>query len=188
MKRDTTEMLLIVGIIVMAANLMLNFFTFLGPADLIPGKQSGTAQVNVPTRVSMRLNVNTVNFGSLDNGQSDNTLDAIPAPFEIENTGNVKADINIGATDLWTEAPNPSLSFQFQSAEKESGSVDAPADLVLSWTNIPPTASAVKFATHFNSRGNRDELYGHISLLVPADEASGAKTATVTFTASQAAP
>ncbi|MFO7872222.1 MAG: hypothetical protein R6U26_01105 [Candidatus Undinarchaeales archaeon] len=81
----------------------------------------------------------------------------------------------------------PVSYYQFQSAESETGStVDETSDLVTTWTNMPNSTAPATFATNFKFPNANDELYGHIGITVPDDEPAGAKSSTVTFTASQA--
>lgn len=137
--------------------------------------------------VSITLIVNTVNFGTLYPTNTSNTTANNPPPFVIQNDGSVDVNITTEATNLWSAISNPSIYYQFQSALNETNSVPDPnTDLVTVWTNIPLTASPVKFATRLNSSNENDELKGHINITVPSDEPAGDRTSTVTFTASQA--
>jgi len=156
----------------------------------VTGLPAGTTQANVAASTVITLPVSTINFGSVTLNSVDDTEDNTPPPFQIQNDGNVNVNITIGATALWagTGAAVTSSYYQFKSAENESGSVvNATADLVTTWTNIPISPdAAVKFATNVKFANANDLLNGHVKITVPSDEPAGAKTSTVTFTASQA--
>lgn len=153
------------------------------------GFATGVANVTIPAKVQISLPVNTIDFGNLEISATNDTSDMDPAPFEIKNDGSVNVNITVEATDMFsgTGGANPSTYYQFKSAEKEAGSVvNDTTDLVTTWTNMAATGNAVNFTTNFKFPNANDELYGHIKLTVPDDESAGAKSSTVTFTASQA--
>jgi len=187
--KNVTQVLLIVAIIVIIVNIIMNFSLLYQSGDLLAGQQTGIARVFVLETVSLTLPVSTVDFGSLNNGDIDDTLTAPPDSLQLENNGNVMADITIQAgDDLWDDAAGTSAYFQFQSEENEAGSIDPTGSVVGSWTNIPISPdAAVTFATKLKHQGANDLLNGHVSVEVPADEGSGQKESTITFTASKSA-
>jgi len=169
--------------VVVAIGILFTALPFLESGDRILGMQ-----VKPPPghyKVSMTLNVDSIDFGSMDNGASDDTLDFAPGAFELENDGQAKLDVRIEATNLWDSEQNPSTYFQFQSAEKEVGAVDDPStDLVTVWTNVPETDNPVFAVRNFNKQNPRDEVYVHIRVEVPLEEGAGVKSTEVKFTIS----
>ena len=179
----------LIPIVLVVLGLILNTAYILGPSErnLISGnagypglEESEGTGVGI---ISISLDVTTVDFGQLNNGETDDTTDFSPPPLDLQNTGNRQVDVTIMADDLWGSVPNPSRYFQFMSAEAETGSVDNPAtDLVTSFTDLP--SSPTLFARKFHSYLARDELYGHIKIIVPEEEEAGEKESVIVFTAS----
>lgn len=168
-------------------------YNFTGNSSL--KTQSGTplteyqpAQTISVTAVAISLPVNSINFGTMNLNDTNDTLDSIPQPFIIQNDGSVSVNITIEATNLWSDsgAANPSSYYRFQSAENETGSVPSTSDLVTTWTNIASIGNAIKFATRLNYTDSNDTLKGHLYVLVPSEEAGGAKSSEIIFTAAPA--
>jgi len=175
-----SEKTILIMIALVAAGIVLNSLLsgMLMPGTMIHGKLAGPPGHGAAIR--LKLNVDAIDFANLDNGQEETTADYDPNPFELENNGKSMVDVDIKGSDIWEEEPNPSEHYQFQSAEKEPGSVNDPLrDLVNEWTGL--SDSPAKFATNFKPRKKTDELYGHIRILVPLDEGAGEKSSTLTF-------
>lgn len=187
--------LLLASIVLSVGSLSLNFGLLGVPrvgapeAELpITGYATGTASATVASVVSISLPVSTVSFGSLNNDGTANTFTDSPAPFTVRNDGTVNVNLTINATDLWsgTGGANPSSNYQFNTTLNETGSVvNATSDLT-STTNMPAAGSPATLATRLKFQSANDAINVEISITVPNDEAAGAKSSTVTITASQA--
>jgi len=191
---------LLIGLVVLSIGISLfgttaivsKLSNFGANMNLISGATTtptGVANVTVPALVSISLPVASIDFGSLEIGVSNDTTDDIPPPFTLQNDGTKNVNVTIGAADLFsgTGAGNPSSYYKFSSAESEAGSViNTTIDLISVATNMPTTGSPVKVATNLKFPNAFDLLKVHIYVTVPGDEPAGAKSSTVTFTASQA--
>lgn len=61
----------------------------------VTGKAAGEVQAFNDCVVSFVLDPDTVNFGNVTQGESDNTVDDNPAPFLVNNTGTVALNVSI---------------------------------------------------------------------------------------------
>lgn len=166
------------------SNLGGNIIT--GQATATP---TGVANVTIPSLVYISLPTSSIDFGSVEVNVADDTTDNNPLPFTLQNDGSKNVNVTIGAANLFTGtgASNPSSYYQFSSAESESGSViNTTLDLISSATNMPATGSPVKVASNLRFPNAYDIIKVHMYITVPNDEPAGAKSSTVTFTASQA--
>ena len=148
---------------------------------------TGTANVTVPERTYITLTMSSIDFGDLDPTANNDTTDDSPAPFALRNDGTVNVNVTIKATDLFSDAANPSSAYQFKSRVDESGSViNSTSDLVTSLTNMPNSTSAVSVVKRFKFASVFDQVFIDIGVTVPADETAGVKSSTVTLTAIKA--
>ncbi|MEM5798333.1 MAG: right-handed parallel beta-helix repeat-containing protein [Candidatus Aenigmatarchaeota archaeon] len=160
-----------------------------GILQLGQGTGGGNVTVTILTSITISLPVDTVNFGTMQLGQSDNTTDNSPPPFILQNDGSVPVNITINATQLWYSSLGSGTSsyYQFKTECNESSCVPDPDnDLVTSWTNIPINEQAILACSNLRFIDNQDTVKIHIKVTVPVDEPAGSKNSTVTFTASQA--
>ena len=199
MVTNTWLAVLLLGSIVLSfGSLSVNFGLFGGAPQgqiqpgLLPitGQATGTASATVASVVSITLPVSTVSLGSLNNNDNQITTDFVPAPFTVGNDGTVNINLTINATDLFTgtSAANPSSFYQFNATLNETGSVvNATVDFPsTTFTNMPATGSPATLATRLKFANANDLLNIHINITVPSDEPAGAKSSTITVTASQA--
>ncbi|MEW6063217.1 MAG: hypothetical protein AB1571_02510 [Nanoarchaeota archaeon] len=150
---------------------------------------TGVVNISVVKLVFISLPVASIDFGSLEVNQNNNTIDDSPLPFQLQNDGTTNANVTIGASDLFTGtgASNPSSYYQFKSSLNESGSViNSTLDLVNEWINMPTTGSPIKVVSNLKYQDLNDLVKVHINVTVPSDEPAGAKSSTVIFTGYQA--
>jgi hypothetical protein len=178
-ENDTQKYALaVVAAVVLAAVLILGLDA-LGFAT----KVEGTSAVTVVGTVVITLPTSTVNLGSLAQSSSNNT--AAWTPFNLSNDGNVKVNVTINASSLWSTAANPTSNYQFAANESWEGvcySVESATTL----TNMYASGSATKFLTQLNYTDACDTAEIEIAVTVPSNEPTGAKTSTVSFIASEA--
>jgi len=168
--------LAVVAVLVVAA-------AFIGGLSSL-GLITGTTQLNVAVSVAISLPVSTVDFGSMSTSQTNDTSDSIPGPFEIQNDGNVRVNVTINATDLFSTASNPTANYRFAANTSSEGTCFDTGSSTTAWTNMPSTAT--RFLTYLNFTDSCDLAEVEIEVTVPANEPAGAKSSTVTFLASQA--
>lgn len=177
--------LVVIGILFTA----LPLFT---PDNRIAGNQFvinlGPPATDPPQKIlSIILTQSSIDFGGMDIGEARDTLGFSPSPFVLENNGKIAADVEMYADDLWDSTANPSVFYQFLTAESEPGSVVDPlTDLVTTFTDIPPEGSNVAAIENFKSQNPNDEVFIHLRVEVPTGEMTGDKESVVTFKASAA--
>ncbi len=139
--------------------------------------------------ISLPLANNTVNFMGLGQGASNNTATYNPKPFIIQNDGNVRVNITVGATSLFNTSTNPTSNYQFaantSSITGGEGTCFFTPHSNMSATNMPLTAGAGQLLHLLNFTDSCDEAECEIYVTVPAVEAAGAKSSAVSFTSVQ---
>jgi hypothetical protein len=142
-----------------------------------------------PRKIEFQAEINailindTVSFGSLGMGATNNTTDNSPWPFLIQNDGNAFFNISINATDLWNTASNPSEYFRYKVDNKtgEEGSFNWSASQT-SWRNITGATQEIAIV-RFNWSDATDSAEVDILVTVPPSEGIGDRESTVTFEA-----
>jgi len=164
--------------------------------------QEGFVNINVPSAIGVEVDAvyDTVSFGVLALGVSDDTTDNVPLPILIRNEGSVLADVQIEANDLWTSpsrlasdyrfsisVPNPAALTLTESGLAADTCVPTPCfdplGSITVATNMPITpllpANAIDDLEFTDAN---DEAEMDIYITVPSDEPFGAKSSTVTVT------
>lgn len=171
-------------------------------APLVTGfTVAGTATVNVSETLAISLPRSVVSFGNQSTGDSNETRETAtsntPLPFTLQNDGNMWINVTIYAGNLFTsaEAANPSAYFRANSTENEAGVFNGTGPVPgvgngtsgsynITWINMHTVADPALIAAGMNFATAADLANVNINITVPSTEASGNKTATVTFTAS----
>src|SRR3989344_2596418 len=158
----------------------------------------GTVSASVQATVDIFLKNATVNFGAVQVGASyDTSVNYSNASqFLLRNDGSVKVNVTITTTWLWTSVCVAS-HFRFN-VTNASGNTSVPSNCnnynQSTWYNIPNSddleCSPLIFPSgavcNLNFSDGNDYARIDIQVTVPTGESAGSKTATVTFTASQA--
>ena len=149
----------------------------------------GLVNVTVNRSLAFTLTPTSVNFTGLTQGDSDNTTDLTPKPFNLTNDGNVLINISIAVTTLWQTAASPTALFQCRCGNT---TVDGNCSMLVfpsfndSFRNCP-TATTV-FIPFLDWDNSNDTNYLHINVTVPSGEPGGFRESTITFTAADAKP
>jgi len=165
------------------AGIMIGGMSALGYNTIV-----GTVSLTVLSSITISFSGSnsTVNFLSLASGASNDTTTNNPYPFVIENDGNVKVNVTIGATNLWNTSANPSTNYRFAASSNGEGQCFDPIGSNTSATNMPPTAGAGRLMAYLNYTDTCDEAEVNIYVTAPSGEGAGAKTSTVALVSSQA--
>jgi hypothetical protein len=150
------------------------------------GRENVTGIMNfsvLPT-VSITLIRNSVDFGTMTQSQTNDTSDNVPLPFEIRNDGNVKVNITVNATDLWSTATNPSQYYKAAANASTEGITYNTACTLTNYTNMPSVQTL--FMCFLDWLDASDQAVLELNVTVPIDEGAGAKNSTVTILATQA--
>lgn len=146
------------------------------------GAWAATRNIGIQSSIVASLPNSTVNFGSFVSGTNDTTNDA-PLPFLMQNDGNCLLNVTINATDLWTNAANPSNYYQYKSDNKsgEEGGFDWDQSQT-SWANM--SSSPVVMMVELNWSDSKDSFEVDLNVTVPDQEVAGSKASTVYFVSS----
>jgi hypothetical protein len=161
------------------------------------GYVAGTTSLTVTATATLAITNNTVDFGGLGQSQSNNTRGYQAKPFLLQNDGNVKLNVNISGTSLFSTTANPTSNYQFAAnysnntgltaglpgAEGtcfDTGSTNSTTTL----TNVPLGGSPLYVIGQLNYTDTCDEAEVEISVTVPSNEPTGPKSSTVLFVGS----
>jgi hypothetical protein len=135
------------------------------------GEWSSTYNFTLTQEISCSLPVPTVEFGSFTLFQTKNTTSGSPGPMIVENTGNVLANININATELFNSTLRNSSNVQFAIDENETG---AYASASTNFTDLNMTQ--VLAITNLGYEDSADAAEIELKVTVPDEESAGDKT------------
>lgn len=204
---DALAVLVVVAIVLTVGSFGLSAGLFGGGVPITGyASTTGTATATVSATTVLTFTVSTVAFGTLDLGNQSDTSDGTPAPFTLQNDGSVDANITISSTNLFSTKPTSDNSndgylafYSFNATWDEAGTTGSTAfpsnnsasfinvnsSATGGWRSMPGAARWMANCTDFSITS--DALDIHINVTVPADEPSGAKSATVTVVSTQSA-
>lgn len=142
---------------------------------------SGEWNFSISTEVIISLPDSTINFGSKNIGDTDDTTDDTPSPLTVQNDGNCHIDINLSSDNLlWDTLPAASSNYRYKiDNSSEAGSFNWSSS-VTDWTNIPVSNNTV--ISWFNHTDATDLAEVDILIDVPLDEPTGDKNSMLQFT------
>ncbi|QQG38601.1 MAG: hypothetical protein HYS32_03265 [Candidatus Woesearchaeota archaeon] len=140
---------------------------------------------NITSVTTITLTTDLVAFGNLTIDENNNTEDNSPLPFTIRNDGNVRLNITIYATDLFTSSTNPTSKYQFKINESTEGVCWA-SGTQTSWTNFPNNITSSIAIAYFNYTDINDTAQIEVNITVPSSEQTGDKNSIITYIASVA--
>ena len=135
--------------------------------------------------VSIIVTQDTMNFGTMEQFEVNDTTNNQPAPFELENDGNIEANVSVNSTSLWqSESAQLNTSyFQFKADNStEANSFD--------WLNSQTIFSDMSdfyksIIAILNHTDSKDLAEIEIKVEVASDEPPGSKSAILTFKAEE---
>ena len=143
------------------------------------GSSSNTRNFTVESFAALSLVTGTINFGDLGLFATDNTTDDSPPPFLLENQGNVYVNITVTGSRLFTQGSFPSNNFRFKIDENEGSSFNFALSTTI-FTDITNSSSTIDILD-LDWHDASDTAETDLLVLVPGDEPSGTKNASVTF-------
>ena len=150
----------------------------------IYGNFSDIWNLTVQSSLIVSLPINTVDFGNIKPGESNDTLDNSPYPLIVQNDGNIIADIIVKGSDLWIRKLNPSLYYQYKIGINESNSFNLLLSTI-NWTFMPTSNSIVDIAD-LKYTDESDTARIDLNITAASDEPAGARNSTITITAEAA--
>ncbi len=140
-------------------------------------------RVDINSLVQFSLLNASVNFSTMDIGESKNTTTATPPPYPVvaQNDGNVYLNISINASSIWQSDASPTVKYQVK-ADNSSGEtrVFNAAKSLVSFTNMPTVVTLL--IAYLNWTDTADAADMDLLLTAPDNELSGAKSSSVTIT------
>ncbi|MBT7237841.1 hypothetical protein HN865_03210 [Candidatus Woesearchaeota archaeon] len=134
--------------------------------------------------VTISATTNSISFGSLGPGVTDNTTDDSPAPFVIQNDGNSLVNISVNASQLFDQTLLDNDPYQFKiDNSTETGSFSWLTSLI-NWLDMP--SAAVVAIDSLKYEDDTDTAEVDILVTIPSDELAGSKSSTVYFEAALA--
>jgi parallel beta-helix repeat protein len=141
---------------------------------------SETRNFTIKSVVSVNFTVDTINFGDLTLGQSNDTTGNSPYPFVIQNDGNVKINGTGTSTYLWTSQPEPSKYYQYKMRVNETGAFNDTLSTT-NWKNSSYINTDTDLA-YLLYQMNQNAVFMDIGVTGPSDEPPGYKSAVFTMT------
>lgn len=150
----------------------------------ITGFAAGTTTVTVATSTAITLPVSTVAFGTMSSGETNDTKDDAPPPFQVQNDGNVPVNISIRATNLFSSAnPNPTAFFRYACGNITTEFNCTPLSQ-LTYANIPANTSTAALAVfNLTYEDTKDLVEIDINVTIASNETAGAKSSSVSIEA-----
>lgn len=137
-----------------------------------------TFNFTIASTLGLTFTANNTNFGTMIPLQSNDTSDNAPAPFTIENTGNVITNVSIKADDpLFDLEDLGNTSFQLKGREDETG---AYVSTITSYINF--TTQFQNIFVNFSYQDSQDSAFVDINVTVPLGEPTGVKSSTINIT------
>ena len=192
-----------IGITIVGVGYSVNKLNKIGLITGFATTDTGFVNITLGVNVSITATTNTVNFGSgflnpiydwvvltTEDGTTvptnwSNTTVYDATPLVIENDGNVNLTLNFSSdkdADAFIGGDGP--YFKYASANKEAGACGS--GLIDAYVDVTGGATTQWICTNMGSSTGLDEVYVNISLKIPTGVSSGAKAATLSFTAAAA--
>jgi len=146
------------------------------------GSNSTKFNFTLISSVVISLPNNTIDFGTLGLNDSNSTADEDPYPFVVQNDGNTYLDVWINSSALWESVAMDLEYYQTKvNLSNETGAFNW-SDSQITWANM---TNGTKIIDYLNYTDTNDSAKVDIGVLVPPNEPSGTKQATVTIYAWQ---
>lgn len=184
----TLAILIAIAIVVSIAG-TITFLVKIQP--VATGAATGIAKVDVTGLVAISLPTNTVDFGTVYQGATDNTTDNSPGPLEIQNDGGVDVNVSIArdssSTPLFsgTGGGDNTPSFRFKIDNSTEPNSFNWGTSTTSWTNVPGVSGINNVLNELKYQDSSDTAEVDLLIAVPLDEPVGLKNETLVFTAIQ---
>ncbi|MBS3149741.1 hypothetical protein J4455_03575 [Candidatus Woesearchaeota archaeon] len=161
---------------------------------LVPAPGIGLVNVTVNASLAFSITPQSVNFTpAMNPGDIDGTTDLTPLPFNVTNDGTVVINVTVKeAASMFTGCSQNTSCLQYACGNTTingncSGNHCTTGKNVPCLPNLWNVSTTAQQAISFlDFASANDTVYVHINVTVPLNEPSGAKTATLTFQASQA--
>ena len=140
-----------------------------------------TRKIEFQSSIEIVLVNDTVQFGALAMGSTEDTSDDNPYPFLLRNDGNAFVNVSLNATNLWNSVVNPSEYYRYKIDNKsgEEGSFNW-AQSKNAWTNMPNGTYEIAIVS-LNWDDATDSVEIDSLVTVPSNEGSGNRESMIVF-------
>ncbi len=145
------------------------------------GPESSVWKLYIDSLVSISTINSTSDFGSMNPGTTNDTVDNSPYPISIQNDGNCYNNVSIYSTQLWASTPSTNESYRYKFDYLEQNSFNW-TESVKSWANVPIALTIDDVLSKFGYTDTNDSAELDVNLTPIGYEPSGSKSATVTLT------
>lgn len=125
--------------------------------------------------VSCSLTNENVDFNQMTIGDVNDTTDESPAAIILDNDGNVKLNITINATDLWTVESNPTDNYRWKVRANGENSWDS---ATTSWTRFQQIYNAITNLVFDGNNSAKIDVY----VATPSDQPPQELSSTINIT------
>jgi len=134
----------------------------------------------VDSLIYISLVNSVVDFGELEIGESDNTTDNSPEPFEIENLGNIKINVSVNVTTpLWQSVDLGTKYYQFKADNSSEPNSFDYSQSQTEWIYANSTKVSMIKELDYHNDSNRGEI--DVLIEVPINEPPGKRTSSIIF-------
>jgi hypothetical protein len=143
------------------------------------GDWSDADNFTIDSLLNITLLVDTVNFTGVLPDTRYTTVNDSPAPFILENSGNLPVNITVNGTRLFQHGIFPTANYTFKIADNETSSFD-PARSTITFTNMTNASARIDIADLDWYSGN-NSVRSDINFTMPGDEPATAHSSTLIF-------
>jgi parallel beta-helix repeat protein len=155
-------------------------YWYIKASDGYDNNESEYWNFTIESRLDIVLNNDEVAFGSMGVGENDDTTDKDPAPFQMENQGNVIMDVNLSATELFSTSGIGNSSYQFKIGNTSEENSFNWLSSITDWTFMPTGMLLAVDSLYYDDANDTAEC--HINVTIPPYEPAGDTNSSVTFT------
>jgi len=135
--------------------------------------------------VSIIVTQDTMNFGTMEQFEVNDTTNNQPAPFELENDGNTEANVSVKSTSLW-QSESAQLNTSYYQFKADNSTEANSFDWLNSQTIFSDMSDIYKsIISILNYTDSNDLAEIDIRVEVASDEPPGSKSAILTFQAEE---
>jgi len=135
--------------------------------------------------VSIIVTQDTMNFGTMELFEVNDTTNDQPAPFELENDGNTEANVSVNSTPLW-QSESAQLNTSYYRFKADNSTEANSFDWINSqtvWADMSDFYKSVIAILNHTDSNDLAEI--DIRVEVASDEPPGSKSAILTFKAEE---
>jgi hypothetical protein len=176
---------LLAVVIILAVFFYTAIDTFPSMASPITGFVPGTVQLSIASATTITMPNATIDFGTMQVNETNETRDNAPYPFIVQNDGNVPVNVTVKATNLFQNYTNPTTNFQVACGNYTvGGNMTGYNCTTLSNTTYlpvrPSTENAALIVYNLTWEDTKDKARLDFNVSIGPAEVSGAKSSTVT--------